>query len=251
MILRVCQSCDICQRTIPKGKLIKAPLDKMPRIEDREDDEQSKQSSGTSQVCADSIFDMASEWSIGQVMNGLIGTKSRNGVHGSSQVSVGQSFNAGEAIFAVYLMAGIVRVWFYLSVRSAGDIICDVMCASIEMVLLCLDVGSVGGVVCTFVDVVYRWLWLFRWKTKVGIILDNTMKCGEAIRHYVQLKSTERSKFKFKYVNARRIQKLQVYYFYMCIALTLQPYRFHITAIRGSENVGQTTYHVFSIIISC
>ena len=39
-----------------------------------------------------------------------------------------------------------------------------------------------------------------------------------------------------KYVSARRIQKL--YFYFMCIALMLQPYRFHITAIRGSENVG-------------
>ena len=124
-IQRFCQSCDICQRTIPKGKIIKAPLNKMPIIEDREDDEQSKLSSGTSQVCANSIFDMASEWSSGQVMNGLIGTPSHNGAHSSSQVSVGQRFNAGEAMFAVYLMTGIIR--FYLSVRSAGDIICDVM----------------------------------------------------------------------------------------------------------------------------
>ena len=28
-----CQSCDICQRTIPKGKIVKAPLGKMPRID--------------------------------------------------------------------------------------------------------------------------------------------------------------------------------------------------------------------------
>ena len=47
-IKRFYQSCDICQRTIPKGKFLTAPLDKMPRIEDREDDEQSKQSSGMS-----------------------------------------------------------------------------------------------------------------------------------------------------------------------------------------------------------
>ena len=32
-IKRFCQSCDICQRTIPKGKIIKAPLGKMPRID--------------------------------------------------------------------------------------------------------------------------------------------------------------------------------------------------------------------------
>ena len=30
---RFCQSCDICQRTIPKGKIVKAPLGKMPRID--------------------------------------------------------------------------------------------------------------------------------------------------------------------------------------------------------------------------
>ena len=36
------------------------------------------------------------------------------------------------------------------------------------------------------------------------------------------------------YVSARRIQVLQVYHSY--VSLTLQPYRFHITAIRGSEN---------------
>ena len=76
------------------------------------------------------------------------------------------------------------------------------MDAVVDVVLLCLAVGSVGGVVRTFVDVVYRWLWLFRWKTKVDIIFDNTVKCGKA----------------------RRIQKLQVYCYYMCIALTLQPY---------------------------
>ena len=45
-------------------------------------------------------------------------------------------------------------------------------------------------------------------------------------------------KFSFKYVSARRIKKMEVYCYYMCIALTLQPKRFHITAIRGSENVG-------------
>ena len=33
-IKRFCQSCDICQRTIPKGKNIKAALGKMPRIDD-------------------------------------------------------------------------------------------------------------------------------------------------------------------------------------------------------------------------
>ena len=32
------------------------------------------------------FFDMVSEWSSGQVMNGLIGTPSRNGAQGSSQV---------------------------------------------------------------------------------------------------------------------------------------------------------------------
>ena len=29
-IKRFCQSCDICQRTIPKGKIVNAPLGKMP-----------------------------------------------------------------------------------------------------------------------------------------------------------------------------------------------------------------------------
>ena len=62
--------------------------------------------------------------------------------------------------------------WFYLSVWSAGDIICDVMCAVIEVVLFCLAVGPVGGVVRTVVDVVVRWLWLFRWRKKVSIISD-------------------------------------------------------------------------------
>ena len=32
-IKRFCQSCDICQRTTPKGKIVKAPLGKMPRID--------------------------------------------------------------------------------------------------------------------------------------------------------------------------------------------------------------------------
>ena len=32
-IKRFCQSCDICQRTVPKGKIIRAPLGKMPRID--------------------------------------------------------------------------------------------------------------------------------------------------------------------------------------------------------------------------
>ena len=32
-IKRFCQSYDICQRTIPKGKIVKAPSCKMPRIE--------------------------------------------------------------------------------------------------------------------------------------------------------------------------------------------------------------------------
>ena len=31
-IKRFCQPCDICQRTVPKGKIIIAPLGKMPRI---------------------------------------------------------------------------------------------------------------------------------------------------------------------------------------------------------------------------
>ena len=31
-IKRFCQPCDICQRTIPKGKIVKAPLGKMARI---------------------------------------------------------------------------------------------------------------------------------------------------------------------------------------------------------------------------
>ena len=97
----------------------------------------------------------------------------------------------------------------------------------VEVVFFCLTVGSVGGVVRTFGDVAYRWLWLFRWKTKVGIIFDNTMKCGKVIRDYVQLRSAGRSKFNFKYVSAHGIKKLQVCCYYMCIALTLQPYRFH------------------------
>ena len=33
-IKRFCQSCDICQHTIPKSKIIKAPLGKMPRIDE-------------------------------------------------------------------------------------------------------------------------------------------------------------------------------------------------------------------------
>ena len=32
-IKRFCQFCDICQRTIPKGKIIKARLGKMPSID--------------------------------------------------------------------------------------------------------------------------------------------------------------------------------------------------------------------------
>ena len=32
-IKRFCQSCDICQRTVPKDKIIRAPLGKMPRID--------------------------------------------------------------------------------------------------------------------------------------------------------------------------------------------------------------------------
>ena len=32
-IKRFCLSCDICQRTIPKGKIVKVPLGKMPRID--------------------------------------------------------------------------------------------------------------------------------------------------------------------------------------------------------------------------
>ena len=32
-IKRFCQSCDICKRTIPKGKVVKAPLGKMSRID--------------------------------------------------------------------------------------------------------------------------------------------------------------------------------------------------------------------------
>ena len=32
-IKRFCQSCDICQRTVPKGKIIRAPLGNMPRID--------------------------------------------------------------------------------------------------------------------------------------------------------------------------------------------------------------------------
>ena len=42
-----------------------------------------KQLSGVSQVCANSIIDMTSEWSSGQVMNGLIGIPLRSGTHGS------------------------------------------------------------------------------------------------------------------------------------------------------------------------
>jgi len=33
-VLRCCRSCDICQRTFPKGKVIKAHLTEMPRIEE-------------------------------------------------------------------------------------------------------------------------------------------------------------------------------------------------------------------------
>ena len=54
----------------------------------------------------------------------------------------------------------------YLIVSSVSAM----MVAVVEVVLLCLAVGSVDGVVRTFGDVAYRWLWLFRWKTKVGII---------------------------------------------------------------------------------
>ena len=32
-IKRFCRSCDICQRAVPKGKITKAPLGKMPLIE--------------------------------------------------------------------------------------------------------------------------------------------------------------------------------------------------------------------------
>ena len=32
-VKRFCQSCDICQRNIPEGKVVKAPLGKMPRID--------------------------------------------------------------------------------------------------------------------------------------------------------------------------------------------------------------------------
>ena len=48
------------------------------------------------------------------------------------------------------------------------------MCVVIAVMLLCLAIGSVGGVVRTFVDVVYSRLWLCRWRTKIGIIVDNT-----------------------------------------------------------------------------
>ena len=33
-VRRYCQSCDICQRTTPKGRTTKAPLDQMPIIDD-------------------------------------------------------------------------------------------------------------------------------------------------------------------------------------------------------------------------
>ena len=32
-VTRVCRSCDICQRTIPKGKVTRVPLGKMPLID--------------------------------------------------------------------------------------------------------------------------------------------------------------------------------------------------------------------------
>ena len=112
-IQRFCQSCDICQRTIPKGKIIKAPLNKMPIIEDREDDEQSNLSNGTSQVCANSIFDMASEWSSGQVMNRLIVNLIMSGFSGKSKRIFNLSFASDPILvqgFAYnmvqYVMAG-------------------------------------------------------------------------------------------------------------------------------------------------
>ena len=58
--------------------------------------------------------------------------------------------------------------------------------------------------------------------------------------------SVETDHCPLRYLNEAKLKNARL----MRWALTLQPYRFHITAIRGSENVEQTTYHVFSIIIS-
>ena len=63
---------------------------------ERENDEQSDQLNDTSQVCAISVTDMTSEWSSGQVMNGLIAIPLRSGTHGISKVTVGQSFSNGK-----------------------------------------------------------------------------------------------------------------------------------------------------------
>ena len=58
-----------------------------------------KQLSGASQVCANSIIDMTSDWLSGPVMNGLIGIPLRSGMHDSSKGSVGQSFSNGNEMF--------------------------------------------------------------------------------------------------------------------------------------------------------
>ena len=42
--------------------------------------------SGATSVCANSIIEMSSEWSSGQIMNGLIGIPLRSGIHGSSKM---------------------------------------------------------------------------------------------------------------------------------------------------------------------
>ena len=58
-----------------------------------------KKLSGASQVYAYSITDMMSEWSSGQSMNGLTAIPLRSGTHGSSKVSVGQSFSNENEMF--------------------------------------------------------------------------------------------------------------------------------------------------------
>ena len=62
----------------------------------REDDEQSGQLKDTSQVCAISVIDMASEESNDEVIEGLIKTLSHGNTQDNSQVNINQNLSTEE-----------------------------------------------------------------------------------------------------------------------------------------------------------
>ena len=68
----------------------------LKQYREREDDEQSDQLNDTSQVCAISVIDMASEESNDEVIEGLIETLSHGNTQDNSQVNINQNLCTEE-----------------------------------------------------------------------------------------------------------------------------------------------------------